>query len=125
MKFPYNDTFHPPFPAVRVALRNSDEGLRTNAIDAPLDTGSDGTLVPIDQLRQILAQALKDTRIRSHWGEWRLVQLFEVDLEIDGLQLPSVFVVGDEQGDKIILGRNVVNRLRVLLDGTKQATDIL
>ncbi|MBL7064765.1 MAG: hypothetical protein ISS49_11265 [Anaerolineae bacterium] len=125
MKYPYDASYRPPFPAVRAVLHNSEEGLRTAAMNALLDTGSDGSLVPIAYLREILAPALTDTRIRSHWGEWRSAQLFVVDLELDGLRLPGVFIVGDEQGDEIVLGRNVLNKLRLLLDGPVNLTEIL
>ena len=67
-----------------------------------------------------------DARIRSHWREWRSAQLFVVDLKLDGgLRLPGVFVVGDEQGDEIVLGRNVLNKLRLLLDGPANVTEVL
>jgi hypothetical protein len=124
MKYPYDTSYQPPFPAARIVLYNSEEGLRTVPENALLDTGSDGSLVPIAYLRQILAPALTDTHIRSHWGEWRPAQLFVVDLELGGLSLPDVFVVGDEQGGEIVLGRNVLNKLRVLLDGPANLTDI-
>lgn len=48
-----------------------------------------------------------------------------VDLELGSLTLPGVFVVGDEQGDEIILGRNVLNELRLLLDGPAELTEVL
>jgi hypothetical protein len=67
---------------------------------------------------------MADTHIRSHWGEWRAAQLFTVDIELGSLRLPCVFVVGDEQGTEIVLGRNVLNKLRVLLDGPAGETDI-
>ncbi len=125
MKHPFGAEHSPPFPVIPVVLRNSDEGLRTRPIDALLDTGSDGSLVPTRLLQQVLAPALTDTCIRSHWGEKRNVQLFLVDLELDGLRLPGVFVVGDEQGDEVILGRDVLNKLRLLFDGPLKHTDIL
>lgn len=125
MKYPYNASYQPPFPVVQVVLYNSEEGLHTAPENALLDTGSDGSLVPIAYLRQVFALALTDTRIRSHWGEWRSAQLFVVDLELNGLRLPSVFVVGDEQGDEIVLGRNVLSKLRLLLDGPASLTEIL
>ncbi len=124
MKYPYDTSYQPPFPVIRVVLYNSEEELRTATENALLDTGSDGSLVPIAYLRQILAPTLTDTRIRSHWGEWRPAQLFLVDLEIDNLRLPGIFVVGDEQGNEIVLGRNVLNRLRILLDGPANLADI-
>jgi predicted aspartyl protease len=124
MKYPYDTSYQPPFPVVRVAFYNSEEGFRTAPEKALLDTGSDGSLVPVAYLRQIYAPALTDIRIRSHWGEWRSAQLFVVDLEFGNLRLPDVFVVGDEEGDEIILGRNVLNELRILLDGPANVADI-
>lgn len=125
MKYPYDGNYDPPCPSVPIILENSEAGLRTEAAPGLIDTGSDGSLIPIAQLRQILAPALTDAHIRSHWGERRPAQLFMVDLEIDGLKLPGIFVVGDEQGDEIVLGRNVLNRLRLLLDGPTNITNVL
>ncbi len=123
MQYPYDQQYEPPFPVAPVVLHNSEEELRTETIEALLDTGSDGTLVPIVHLRQILAPPMIDTHIRSHWGEWRSAQMFVVDIELAGLRLPGVFVVGDELGAEIVLGRNVLNKLRVLLDGPSALTD--
>ena len=36
---------------------------------------------------------------------------------IGELTLSGITVVGDELGDETVLGRNVLNRLRLLLDG--------
>ncbi len=123
MKYPYNTNYQPPFPAVEVVVRNTDEeSLYTKTLPALLDCGADGTLVPIDYLQQIFAPALTDSRIRSHWGEWRSVQIFLVDIEVGSLRLPGIFVVGDEEGDEIILGRDVLNKLRVVLNGPANYT---
>jgi predicted aspartyl protease len=125
MKYPYTTFYRPPFPSAQIVLHNSEKELQTTAQSALLDTGSDGSLVPIAYLRGILAFPLTDTYIRSHWGERRAAQLFAVDIEINGLKLPGIFVVGDEQGDEIILGRNVLNKLRLLLDGPGNVTELL
>ncbi len=113
MKYPYNTRYEPPFPTVQVVLHNNEESVQTTSLLALLDTGSDGTLIPITFLQEILAPALTDTRIRSHWGEWRSVQLFVVDIELGDLKLPNIFVVGDEQGDEVILGRNILTGSRL------------
>jgi predicted aspartyl protease len=124
--FSHDSTYDPPFPAIEVVLRNPEEGLSTSATMALLDTGADGTLAPLSLLRDILAPPLIDTRIRSHWGEWRDVQLFAAEIVIQDLNLtlPGVFVVGDEVGDEVILGRNVINKLRIIVDGPQQITEI-
>ena len=124
MKYPYSSRYQPPCPVVEVVLSNSEEGLRTAEMNALLDTGSDGSLVPLAYLQQILAPALVDARIRSHWGEDRAVQLFLVDIELGDLRLPGILVVGDEQGDEVVLGRNILNKLRLVLDGPASQTII-
>jgi len=121
---PYLTHYRPPFPAIEVILHNSDSALHTVALKALLDTGADGTLVPLTYLREILAPPLTETRLRSHWGEWRVAQLFLVEIRIGTSTLPNIFVVGDEQGNEIVLGRDVLNRLRLLLDGPAMLTTI-
>ena len=124
MKHPYSRDYQPSFPALPVVLTNAEEGLRTAAQNALIDTGSDGTLVPMAVLEDILAPVLSETRIRSHWGEWRAVQFFLVDIELNGLTLPGMLVVGDDTGEEIVLGRNVLNRLHLALDGPAQVTEV-
>jgi hypothetical protein len=122
--FPFDTRYEPPFPALQVVLRNDRQDRSTRELPALLDTGADGTLVPIDHLWHIRATPIRDARIRSHWGEPRSVQLFVVDVAIDRLVLPGVIVVGDEAGDEVILGRNVLNKLRLLLDGPAATTTL-
>ena len=63
--------------------------------------------------------------MRSHWGEWRFVKIGVIDMALDGILLPAVEVVADEKSDIILLGRNVLNRLILLLDGPGRQMDIL
>ena len=126
MKYPHDNHYDPPFPAVEVVLHNEGEDLHTVTLPALLDTGADGSFVPLDHLQEILAIPLTDGRVRSHWGEWRSVQLFVVEIELKGLNLsfPGVFVVGDDVGDEIILGRNFINKIRLAINGPEGFTDI-
>lgn len=124
MKYPYSSSYQPPFPSTIVVIRNDEAGLSTQSVPALLDSGADATMVPIDLLQHIVAPPVVNTRIRSHWGEWRAVQLFMVDIEVGSLRLPNNFVVGDDEGDEVILGRNVLNKLCLILDGPKRMTEI-
>lgn len=62
--------------------------------------------------------------MRSQWGERRRVLLYLVDVKIGEITLPGIEVVGDELSTEIVLGRDVLNRLRVLLDGVDEVTTI-
>ena len=120
----YRKDYHPAFPALDVILANVEDGLRSGPLSALLDSGADGTLVPISYLKDLLAVPLRDVSIRSHWGELRKVQLFTIDLELADLRLPGIFVIGDEQENEIVLGRNVLNRLVVVLDGPGESVTL-
>jgi hypothetical protein len=62
--------------------------------------------------------------MRSQWGERRTVDIYRLDLGIGEFRLPAVQIIGDDQGDEVILGRNVLNMLRIYLDGPKQVVTL-
>jgi hypothetical protein len=48
-----------------------------------------------------------------------------VDIEIGSLALPGIEVVGDDAAGGILLGRDALNRLRLLLDGPRRHAEVL
>ena len=115
--YPYLTDYFPPIPAIEISLGYPDEALRMGPLPAIVDTGADGTLIPQALIDDLAAPFIDDMRIRSHWGEWRSVQLFTLDIGIGEFRLSAIEVAGDEEGDEIILGRNVLNKLRLHLNG--------
>jgi hypothetical protein len=89
-----------------------------------VDTGSDGTLVPTDYLEQVEAIGLDEAVLHGIAGGSRRVHLFEIDLYIGSLLLPGVIVAGDDDGHEALLGRNVLNKLILLLDGPHHETEL-
>ena len=124
MKFQYNDDYYPPVPVAEVTFITAAESLRAGPFIAVVDSGADGTIVPINYLNEIRASPTIDMILRSQWGERRKVLLYLVDVQIGEITLPGIEVVGDDQSNEVILGRDVLNRLRVLLDGPGRTTNI-
>ncbi len=124
MMFPYSQNYNPSAPVVEVTFVTAAEGLRTGPLPALVDSGADGTIVPIDYLNEIQAPSTVEMVIRSQWGERHRVLLYLVDVQIDNLTLPGIEVVGDELSDEIVIGRDILNRLQVLLDGPKETTKV-
>ncbi|MFZ4663409.1 MAG: retroviral-like aspartic protease family protein [Caldilineaceae bacterium] len=125
MKHPYLQTYYPPIPCLQIMLGYPAESLKLGPFDAIVDTGADGTMVPQALLDEIDAPFVDEGRIRSHWGEWRNIQFFTVDIGVDGLRFPAIEVVGDEQGNEIVLGRNFLNKLTMMLRGPAHLVDVL
>jgi predicted aspartyl protease len=96
MPYPFDAQFVLPFPQLPVVIRKIASTDTTSEITALLDTGADATLVPKSFLEQIHADELYATRIRSHWGEWRAVTVYVVDLVVAGENLPAIEIIADE-----------------------------
>lgn len=122
-RFPYNLSYDPPVPVCSLTVSSGTQA-RAIELEAVIDTGADATIIPVRHLRQISARPTSEAHLRSQWGERRGVFLYLVDLRIGGLLLPSSFVVGDDQGDETILGRDVLNKLELRLHGPKHLTEI-
>lgn len=121
----YSKAYSPPMPVCTVSIGIAGTDAHRGPFEAILDTGSDITIVPVQILRQIGATAFQQRRARSVWGDSRLVQLYVVSVAIDGFQQSMVQVVGDDLGTEIIIGRFLLNRLTLILDGPAAMTEII
>ncbi len=123
MSTPYQRDYDPPFPQLFVILRTADE--RRGPLAALIDSGADATLAPTVLLHDLGVLGGQPATIRSHFGEPLPVKLFVVDIWVENAGLPGVYVVGDDVGDEIILGRDVLNKLPLFLDGPTEQTEVL
>ncbi|MCB0082944.1 MAG: retroviral-like aspartic protease family protein [Caldilineaceae bacterium] len=124
MSHPYLNSYYPPMPALTITIFCPGESLRTGPLTAIVDTGADGSMIPQSLLDQVEAPFVDDARISSHWGEWRNVQIFTVDVEVNGYRFPAIEVVGDEEGSEIILGRSFLNKLHLSLNGPALTSEL-
>jgi hypothetical protein len=123
-KFPFNSRDIPPMPVLEVVFISSEFGHTSDVLIATIDTGADASFVPVELLEQIYAPVGKARYAKSLWGERQEFTTFVVDVRIGDITFPGVQVVGYD-GDAIIIGRDILNKLRLLLDGPAQTTEIL
>jgi hypothetical protein len=123
MSTPYDRSYSPPVPVLRVSLSAPAETPHIGPLTAIIDTGADGTLIPSGYLEAVEAVGDGEAILHGALGEAREVHLFEVDLHLDSRVLPGVIAVADDYGHDIVLGRNVLNKLVLLLDGPGRQTD--
>jgi len=122
-EIPYDATYQPPAPVLDIALMAPATGSRVK-LTGIIDTGADATIIPLQFLQQIGARRVFATGLKSQWGERRTVFLYLVDVRISSITLPAIYVVGDELGEDIVVGRDVLNRLRILLNGPDAVAQI-
>ena len=121
----YDVSVFPPAPTFSVRFIALPHGADYGPVRAFLDTGADAIILPIGVIRQLKAGAVTLKTVRGYAGGRRSVRTYLVDIEIGGLTLPGIEVVGDDAVDQILVGRDVLNKLRLLLDGPGQRTEVL
>ena len=117
--------YFPPIPVLQVRIYRLGSAMRTDGVEATVDTGADMTIAPAELMEQMEALRVIETDLVSQWGDLHSVTLYLVDLEIENLLLPGIYIAGDETASEIILGRNVLNKLPLFLDGPEQQTELL
>ena len=125
MSIPYDTRFAPPAPVLRVRLSSPGESPQDEFQAGIADTGSDGTLVPLRILETIEAIGVGEAVLYGVLGETRAVHVYEVDFHVENATLPNALVIGDEHGNEIVIGRNILNNLILLLDGQQNTADLL
>ena len=125
MTEPYNRLAQPPAPILSIRLRALSSDQSTDPLPALIDTGADATLIPIDTLLAIGAEETSPGWLRSFSGERVPVALYFVDVLIGELVLPGIRVAGSARLTEVLLGRDVLNKLVLVLDGPQAETSLL
>lgn len=104
---------------LKVRIYSSVSDAFTSPVTAIVDTGSDATLIPLTQLIELGAEETAPGWLVGITGERKPVSLFFVDIYVDTRSLSGIRVIGDADTDEVILGRDVLNKLPLFLDGSQ------
>ena len=123
----YSSDYYPHAPVfpVKIAIPGGAPGETTQM--ALIDTGADGTFIPTSILEELGLPIIYMTTVRSHLGD-RLhrVPVHKVDFVLfDSIRLPNIEAVADDWGGSLIIGRNLLNKLQLFLDGPNGTTKVI
>ena len=119
--FTDDSQYFPPAPVVTIKLTVKETNLSATDLTALIDTGADASFAPLSVLESIQAGIGKVYHARSLWGETQSFSSFIVGIQMNGATLPGMVMLGYD-GDEVVLGRDVLNRLWLELDGPAQTT---
>jgi predicted aspartyl protease len=124
IRYLYTTQKNPPAPFVHVTLRNTATGQELADLPAQVDHGADITAIP-----SRLANILELPRIRmlpvKGFGE-PMLELPTVLVEITIRQMQPVATEALLSPDEpyVLLGRDLLNRYRIVLDGPQLALEL-
>jgi predicted aspartyl protease len=123
VSFPYDDTYSPtPLPRMAAVIHNFQRTKSKTVADAIPDTGADVTCLPIDDCRDLDLFLFPYYRGVSHpfAGVTRSVTFYAARIEVDG-RIYNAVVEPVSESERLV-GREVLNRMKVTFDGPAQMT---
>ncbi len=123
MSHPYEIGFNPPAPFVTIEFRNPNGMGPIESLRALVDSGSDQTILPPMVAHRLGLISLGRIPIGGYSGRLYLDE-YLVQLCIDTFAPLTLNVLAAPPGQPPLVGRDVLNRYRVTLDGPNQRLEI-
>ena len=113
------ENYNPPAPVAYVTLRNPATGAVLSNVPMIIDTGSDATLLPSDVVEKLGVDAEENTgfEVQVFDGDKKFLRVAKLDLLVLDKTFRGEYLLIDRPIS--ILGRNILNIVRILLDGPR------
>ena len=124
MTLPYNPSLDPPAPFIIIKISPLNQATPNMILDCLVDTGAEVSLIPQRLVTELNLTPADAMIVEGFDGERRQLPLFPVDVVVETVSLPGLEVVAYPV-EHAILGRDIINRFRLLLDGPAQILEFL
>lgn len=123
--FTYRRHTVPPVPVldVRVLADPMTDGARDRVLSLLVDRGADGTILPRDVVAAVGAPLVASRGIEGSMGRRLVAELYRVTLVVAGHTIYGIDAVALTGADPV-LGRDVLNQLRLFLDGPAEVLEV-
>lgn len=123
LRYRYNQQVNPPAPFIYLDCAHPLEPSERLTLPALIDTGADLSTVPPDTIDRLGLVQLDEIPVASYRGETILTATYLVRLYIGSWSLEAIEVIASGE-EYAILGRDVLNHFRIILDGPRAVLEI-
>ena len=115
----YNRQVSPPATFIHVSLQHPNGSEIFSDWPAQLDTAADITVVPASLVEQLHLVQIDAIPVCGFGGLLSTVPTFLVRLSLRAHESVTIEVVASPEEPHVLLGRDFLNRYRIVLDGPK------
>ena len=122
--FRYLTEFEPPAPFVSVTVGHPAAERATNLIPARVDSAADRTVIPLSVAEGLQLEPVDERQFEGVGGHVEPMPIYLVSMTIRGFGPHPLAVAAHRAEPVILLGRDVLNHYRIVLDGPNQTLEI-
>ncbi len=124
IRYLYNMQVQPPAPFVLLSLRNPADGRELRGVPAQIDSAADLTVMPDQTVQALGLSETGRTLIAGLGGTTFSARAYVVHLGVHDFPTQPVKVVSSADEPWVLLGRDVLNSRRFVLDGPGLALEV-
>jgi len=124
IRFAYATYSGPPAPFVYVTVRCPQLGTTSQESPAQIDTAADCTVIPGNLVDALQLVEVGQKRVGGLGGHIHLLPVYRADVAIRSMPAVRVLLLRGDNEPFILLGRDVLNHFRTLLDGPGLAAEV-
>ncbi len=122
--FDYDQSYVPAAPFLPITVDGYDPEKQAVTVSVFVDTGADGTMLPLPILLAVGAEYEDTVRLRGTTGNSLRVDRYTVRIQIGDETIHAVSVVAMAAGSEPLIGRDVLNHLILTLNGYASMTEV-
>jgi len=112
----YDQSFNPPAPIAKIALRNVETGKRVKDVSVLLDTGADISLLPSSLIRKLQIETSGEkVNLIGFDDSQNASEIYHLQVIFLGKRITGDYCAIDNEIG--ILGRDVLNEFSITFDG--------
>ncbi len=123
LRYRYNQQVTPPAPFVYIDCQHPLESTERLTLPALIDTGADLSTLPPDAIQRLQLVPLDEIPVASYRGETVLAVTYLTRMHMGSWTIHAVEIIAGGE-EYAILGRDVLNQFRIVLDGPHTVLEI-
>lgn len=124
IRYQYATEISPPAPFIQMVFRHPTTHQSSNPIPAQIDSGADRTVIPKSVVENLNLVSVRQIMVAGFGGALHALDEYILVIHIHDLTPFLVPVIAHTDEAFVLLGRDVLNRLRIVLDGPNQILEI-
>jgi predicted aspartyl protease len=125
ISFGYLAVTGPPAPFASVSIRHPDGSGTVEWVPARVDSAADRTVIPVRIAEALRLESVEELEFEGIGGRVETMPIYSIRLAIRGLDPIPVSVAAHGGEQYVLLGRDLLNRYKITLDGPNQKLEIV